>query len=342
MAIPESEYLNYAYPTNAAGTATTTIESQSGSTVLAYPTEFIDYPAGYPVSGTFNSSGKCYTNPSITWRPQDLTSLTQPVASTPSGGDKFGTLYTIAGTLGAWPSGWLQSRLKDTLPSACDLASFAPASAVQGALLLTTTSISTRSGSSSASPSSTSKPTSTPKETTPLAVQNSSKSSTPKTSAPISPTTAVVAPPVVIGSTTVPISAILPSQTGTSAQSVTSPQAVVIGSQTVVVGNTVTVGGMTVIVTTGSDALPQIVYGTTTVMVAPATTSADSGSGSGVGSYIMSGLSGPATSSDSGSSAGSSTRIPNLQSSAAAGTVSNGLPADGIWYTLIMALLSFF
>lgn len=80
------------------------------------------------------------------------------------------------------------------------------------------------------------------------------------------------------------------------------------------------------------------------MMVAPATTSADSGggSGSGMGSYIMSGLSGPATSSDSDSSSGSSTRTPNLQSSAAAGTVSNGLPTDGIWYTLIMALLSFF
>jgi hypothetical protein len=47
VAIPASENINKPYPTNAAGTVTTKIGSQyPGTTILAYPTEFIDYPAG--------------------------------------------------------------------------------------------------------------------------------------------------------------------------------------------------------------------------------------------------------------------------------------------------------
>lgn len=84
--------------------------------------------------------------------------------------------------------------------------------------------------------------------------------------------------------------------------------------------------------------------------MAPATASADSGSGSGSGSentpgsYIMSGLSGPVTtSSDPDSGAASNTRTPNSKSSTAAGRLlGSGLQSDGIWYTLIMAYLSFF
>ncbi|QDS69152.1 hypothetical protein FKW77_010493 [Venturia effusa] len=357
VAIPESEALNYAYLTNAEGTATTTVASQADETVLAYPTEFINYPAGYPVLGTFNFSGKCYTDTFITWKSQDLTSLTQPVVSTPSRGDRFGTLYTIAGTAGEWPGGWLSSRLRDTLPSDCNLAAIAPASAVQGALLLTTTSISTRSGCSTAAPSSTARSSSTLQGTTPLAVQNPSKTSVPATSALITSTAAFVGPPVVIGSTTVPVSAVtlqtaIASQTktgsqpgttphlGTSSQAGSLPQAVVIGSQTVMVGNTVAVGGMTVIVTTGTDASLRIVYGTTTVMVGAATMTA--GGGGGMGSYIMNGLSGPTTGSDSGSSVRSSTRTPNLQPSAAAGSkLKSGLESDGFWHSIFMVLLSF-
>jgi hypothetical protein len=100
----------------------------------------------------------------------------------------------------------------------------------------------------------------------------------------------------------------------------------------------VTVGGMVVVATTGSDAAPQIVYGTTTVVVAPAATSSDSG----LGSYIMSGISGPETGSGSGSSASATSKTPSLQTNGAAFKVGSELQGNGIWYTLIMALLSLF
>jgi hypothetical protein len=115
-------------------------------------------------------------------------------------------------------------------------------------------------------------------------------------------------------------------------QSGTSSQAIVIGTQTVLIGNTITVGGMTVVVTTGSDAAPQIVYGTTTVVVALATTNTDSR----MGSYIMSGMSGPETISGSGSSGSSTSSQPSLQSPGAAPPIGTG----GLWYTLVMVLLS--
>jgi hypothetical protein len=112
----------------------------------------------------------------------------------------------------------------------------------------------------------------------------------------------------------------------------TSSQAIVIGTQTVLIGNTITVGGMTVVVTTGSDAAPQIVYGTTTVVVAQATTSTDSG----MGGYIMSGMSDPETSSGSGPSGSSTSSQPSLQSAGAASSIGTG----GLWYTLVVVLLS--
>jgi hypothetical protein len=201
--------------------------------------------------------------------------------------------------------------LKDTLPSDCNLASIAPAAAVQGALLLTSTSISTIKDTRTSTPSPT-KSSSRPKETTPFAAQDSSKTTST----------------VVIGSTTVPVSW-KPSGSGVSSQ------AIVIGTQTVVVGSTVTVGGMTVVATTGTDSTPQIIYGTTTVLVAPAATSDDSV----LGSYIMSGIAGPQTTSTSGS--GASSKGPALQTGAAA-KIGNGLQGNGVWYTIFMALLSIF
>ncbi|TID22958.1 hypothetical protein E6O75_ATG02132 [Venturia nashicola] len=351
-AIPKGEHLNHAYPTNAAGTATTTVKTLNGSTVLAYPTEFIDYPPGYPVTGTFNSSGQCYTDPSITWKSQDLAGLTQPAVSTPPGGDQFGTLYTVAGTPGVWPNGWLEARMQDTLPKDCAVISYAGASAVRGALLLTTTSISTVAGSEITPPPPLSKPNSSPAETTPLAILNPFRTSTPETSAPADPTNIFGAPVVVIGSTTVPVSAITPSRTGTpiqppnpnqpkfSNQTGPPPQAVAIGPQTAFVGSTLTVGGLPVTVTTDPDAKLQIVYGTKTVKV-PAAMNTDNGSGTdnGIGGYIMSGLSGP----DLDSNPASNTRPADSKSSKAAGSkVDGGLQVDGVLYTLLIALLSFF
>lgn len=64
-----------------------------------------------------------------------------------------------------------------------------------------------------------------------------------------------------------------------------------------------------------------------------------------MGGYIMGGLSGPATTptTDSDSIATSGTTRPDSPSKTAAGSkAGGGLLADGVWYTIIMALLSFF
>jgi hypothetical protein len=65
---------------------------------------------------------------------------------------------------------------------------------------------------------------------------------------------------------------------------------IVVGTQSIAMGDIVIVNGVTVMATTGSDAVPQIVYGTSTVNVAPPTVA--SSVTAGIGSYIMSGIAG--------------------------------------------------
>jgi hypothetical protein len=299
-----------------------------------YPTSVIDYPSGYQIFGTYNSSGTCLSYPYVTWGSQALSSLTQPSAfPIPSGGDQYGKMYTIAYGETVWPEGWSSARYKDQLAwQVCSTIMMSPAEPLTAALVLTSTSISTVK-----------KVTHTTTAATPAATGTTAHVPTTeiekKTTAPTLLTTLVHATQPVVDSkptsssnqesykpnttdlanasnpTTTP-----PSDRGTVSTTLKTPvQPIAIGSSTVLISYQ---PHTTALDTAGSiSASPAVIIGTQTVALGDtvtvngvtvvATTGSNSApqivygtttvnivqaTGTGIGGYIVSGLGGPETS----------------------------------------------
>ncbi|KAE9977183.1 hypothetical protein EG327_007807 [Venturia inaequalis] len=218
-----------------------------GGFFRTYPTNTILYPNGVRASGTYNTSSQCVTLPgTIIWPSSALSSLTQDSPTLPAGEtDHYGIMYTVGERGAQYPSGFVRAQQKaGVIPTQCNLASVAPAAAVQGVLVLTSTSISTlqnaktteQASSTIANPvvqtaTSTSLPTLQDTKTTDQASKTTAKPIKQTTSSTVTPPSqssslipSAVVSPLTTAITTLPMSAESASSISQTMNSLPTPQ----------------------------------------------------------------------------------------------------------------------